>query len=488
MNEALVGWLKQLDKMSLPVLAHSRTALERLLEDDYVPMAQLTAVIEKDMGLTLQLLRYINNIKHKHLATEVTTVGHALMMLGMNQLKELPARLVTVESLDPRLQPTLLEFYSRAHHAAYQAGQIALLRKDLEPDEVYMAALLHNVGKMILWLYRPSEMMKLYGLLKERTMEPEEAEYVVFGFSIDELTKELAKQWHLPGLFRDSLYPENAGNHRILGIMLATQLSRASQHDWYSSETTEIIQQIADLLYLEPASTAALLHRFCAEAARGSAFIKIRHAALNMISPPLAESAKIATGKSSKVTQDNRDVAAQDKPASDFCLMMQLPLVEKTIKRLASEQNLQLKDIIQMTMLAIHDGLGLNRVVFALLTSAKNELRARSIIGSGNDPIFNQFAIGLEKGNLFSIVMEKPQALWLDDHNRTKFWKLVPLGFQHRIKINSFFVMSVFIKGKPIGMFYADRHTTACKLDKKSYQLFKQLVSEATLALTRISR
>ena len=136
-------------------------------------------------------------------------------------------------------------------------------------------------------------------------------------------------------------------------------------------------------------------------------------------------------------------------------------------------------------MNAMHQGLGLNRVVFALLTQHRTHLRPRSIVGVHNDPHFTKFAITLGANTLFDRLMEKPQSLWLDEHNRTKFWPAVPVDFQRLIKVNRFYVMSVFVKGKPIGLFYADRASNSCELDEKCYKLFKQLVTQASIGLSK---
>ena len=135
----------------------------------------------------------------------------------------------------------------------------------------------------------------------------------------------------------------------------------------------------------------------------------------------------------------------------------------------------------------MHDGIGLNRVVFALLTQERHQLRARAIAGSDNDPAFNRFLIELNGAHLFTRLMEKPQALWINDTNRVKFWPLVPRPFQRIIRGNSFLVLSVFVKGKPVGMFYADRHSAACHLDAHAYHRFKQLGMLAAQAMESVS-
>lgn len=45
---------------------------------------------------------------------------------------------------------------SRAHHAAWQARDWANIRADIKSEEVYIGALLLNMGDMLLWAYDPT--------------------------------------------------------------------------------------------------------------------------------------------------------------------------------------------------------------------------------------------------------------------------------------------------------------------------------------------
>ena len=52
---------------------------------------------------------------------------------------------------------------------------------------------------------------------------------------------------------------------------------------------------------------------------------------------------------------------------------------------------------------------------------------------------------------------------------------LAGLIFKDLIETESFYISSVFVDNKPVGMFYTDRHTADCYLDEASYQRFKQI-------------
>lgn len=486
MNESLEEWVKKLDQSCLPALRANTEHLKQLASDENADMGQLVALIESDPGLTLRLMRYINNLRHKHLRSEITTVRHALMMLGLSHVQKIPQNVPAVEDLDETVQRRMLGHFNRSFHAAYQARDWARLTRDMVADELYMAALLRNVGEMLLELIAPGEMERVREIMHEKQMESDEAEYVVFGFTADQLTNELARLWRLPTILIDSLHSENAQRNRVLNVMLAAQLAEYAERGWYSRSIYELEEQIADLLFVDVASVATLVHRNAVEAARESTAFRVVHPAATLIHPVAIQSETEAvqnreTSPAPAKSTDEPDVN------SDFCLMPQRQVLVKAMKKLAeADESVPLKDIIALALEGMHEGLGLNRVVFAMLTPDKGQLRARSIVGSDNDPLFNRFVIDLVSHNLFVRLMEKPQSLWVSDENRGKFFPLIPIQFHKLIRNDTFFVMSLFIRNKPVGMFYADRHTSSCKLNAEAYKRFKHVVAQVSHTLSQV--
>lgn len=489
MNEALAAWLKQLDQSCLPALQANTEQLKQLAANENADIGQLVELIESDPGLTLRLMRYINNLRHKHLRSEISTVRHALMMLGLTHVQQIPENVPALEELEEDLQQRLLHHFNRSFHAAWQARDWAHQNRDMVSDELYMAALLHNLGEILMDLNAPKEMDRVRELMREKKMEADEAEYVVFGFSLDQLTVELAKLWCLPSILIDSLHSENAQHNRVLNVMLAAQIAEHAERGWYSRSTGEILEQIADFMLADVATVATLVHRNAVEAARESMQFKAQHPAATLLYPVEMEAdADETEAKASAPSSTTEERAEESGSAADFCLTPQRHVLVSIMKQLAAaESDMPLKKVIELALEGMHEGLGLNRVVFAMLTPDKGQLRARSIVGSDNDPQFSRFVIDLNNHNLFVRLLEKPQSLWLQEENRGKFFPLIPIQFHKLIRNDSFFIMSLFVRNKPVGIFYADRHTSACRLDEKSYKQFKHLVAQVSHTLSRIA-
>lgn len=480
MNDALASWVNKLDSFSLPARQANIEALRHLGNQDDSTLDELTAVIESDPALTMRLMRYINNLHHKHLRNEISSVRHGLMMLGTSHIQQIPQDLDAIETLAPAMQQRLLRHFSQALHAGIQVRDLARITKETAADELYMAAMLHNLGDILLDLHAPDETARVRELMHEKEMEEIEAQYVVFGFSSDQLTIELAQLWKLPAILLDSLRGENAHHRRVLSVMLAVQLAESAEKGWYSKQMLGLLEQLADLLVSDIASVATLVHQNAVDAARQTIELGVPHPATQLLQPAQQAPHKEETRKVK--------LLAEPEQNADFCLAPQRPALLRALRTLTNKdaKELLLKEVLLTAMEGMHDGLGLNRVMFAMLTPDKGQLKARRIIGSDNDPLFNRFAVDLNSHNLFVRLLEKPVALWLDDNNRSKFFPLIPINVHKILRNDSFYVMSLFIRDKPIGLFYADRHTRACRLDEQSYKYFKHLVTQASMCLAQI--
>ncbi len=481
MNEALANWVKKLDQYCLPALTDNIERLRVLGSSEDSSMDEMVAVIESDPALTLRLMRYINNLHHKHLRHELSSVRHGLMMLGTSHLPKIPENIEALEALPDAPRQRLLRHFSQALHAGEQVREFARITRETGGDELHMAAVLHNLGAMLLDIYAPDEMARVRELMHEKQMEAVEAEYVVFGFTTDQLTIELAQKWKLPSILLDCLRGENAQHRRVLSVMLAEQTAEAAEQGWYGKVMLGLQEQLADLLLADPASAATLLHENAVNAARRTEHLGVWHPAMALLHPLPEPEVK-------SLSAPRFTTAGEMEEGADFCLAPQRPVLLKALRRLVNkdEQELPLRDVLLLTMEGMHDGLGLNRVMFAMLTPDKGQLKARRILGSDDDPLFNRFSVDLNTPNLFTRLLEKPQSLWLDDNNRAKFFPAIPIEIHKLLRNDSFYVMSLFIRDKPIGIFYADRHTRSCRLDELSYKYFKHLVTQASMCLAQI--
>lgn len=477
-------WAARLSHKVFPIFEKTAADMAAIDESNGGSIDRVCKNILFDAGAVLALLRKANSMTRGPLSSDINTAESAAMMIGLHNLRAMPGKLPRVKvPAGNEIEQGYLQVVSRAYHAGYQAYEFACHRADMTPKEVFIAAFMHDIGKMALWLNGGDEMPRIQKLMIEEHMPVDEAQYVVLGFSLDELSLALARRWGLPEFVQDALQAEKAVNKRVLAVMLAAQLSRHAEKSWYSQETCDCLENIAEYLEMSFQSTVDLVHKNAVAAARETEHLGAWHAAANLpmiYEPPVEEQ-----------TEDG--VLAIDEKSNDvipvhFCMMPQKNIfedVEKRIREFAGITNIN--SLLELAMHGYHEGLGLNRVVFAMLSKDRSQLQARHLAGTDNDPMFSQFAIQLEPVNLFTHIMKKQQSLWINDSNRERFFPMVPSNVRRMIKTDSFMASSIFAKDKSIGMIYADRHLGDSHIDELCYNRFKQLSRLVAAAIEHLS-
>jgi HD-like signal output (HDOD) protein len=479
--------IEALAAQPLPIFGHSLRAFRQLRAEPNAPWERYGDIILKDPGLALHTLQQLR-AGSSHPRAEITSMEQAAMLLGVERVQKLPHQLPQMErSLAGRARTGFACAACRAFHAAFQVWDWAHINKEHDPEEMLLAALLHDVAEMALWVTVPHQMHLYRKYLFKDGIATDEAQYLAFGESLEHISRELANQWQLPQLVHEALRPENAAKPRVQGVMLAVQLARAAERGWYGEKMHWLMPQIAEHLGADEAETTAHVHKNAVRAAREAAFYGARPAAALLPLLPGGEDILIKDEFPDEAQPVEHVIPAQETPSGDaaVCLIPQQDVFRQVVAELeANLGKFELNEVMRKVVHGMHDGAGLNRVVFTMLTPDRSKLQARFMIGSDNDPLFNRFEIVLDKPHLFTRLMEKPQSLWLNDDNRNKFWPLVPEEIKHLIQTDTFCTMSFHLRGKPVGLFYADRHSGDCHLDEHAYQQFRQLCQLAAKGLT----
>jgi hypothetical protein len=126
--------------------------------------------------------------------------------------------------------------------------------------------------------------------------------------------------------------------------------------------------------------------------------------------------------------------------------------------------------------------------VFSLISHDRAFLKAKYVHGVSEGSSLRQFEIDLRRSNLFVRLLEKMQGVWFSAANARTLAPLIPPEVLKIIGEGEFFAMSLFVHGKPIGLFYADRKHGDCTLDERSYVEFKQLCMRAAEGLGHLAR
>jgi HD-like signal output (HDOD) protein len=269
------AWVRALDSVEIPVLRRTVEELARLREhEEQVIARDIARVLLHDPMFTLQVLRYLQTHRSAAQTSDITTVEHALMMLGITPFFEHFGEPPAVESLlagQPLALDGLMRVVCRAHHAALYAYDWANVRYDRRADEVAIAALLHDIAEMLLWCFAPGMSLRIAGLLRaDASLRSGAAQASVLGFKLADLQSTLIAEWKLATLLQSLMDDMHASHPRVMNVALAVNLARHSAYGWDNQALADDYAAIQKFLKLPPPEVLARIRRTAvqAEAAR----------------------------------------------------------------------------------------------------------------------------------------------------------------------------------------------------------------------------
>ncbi len=197
-------------KAYLPAMSDAMARMMGLLSQDDSDLRTCAAVIEKDPAMAVNILRVANSAFYG-LPNRVLTVGHALTMLGKDEVLSLCIAWMASKALQAPPGQKMVNLTILWRHSVATGVFARILARELRLTSTasfYLAGLMHDVGKMILDRFFHNQFERIRQMTSGENISPREAELEVFGESHDTVGRWLLDTWALPGV-----YGEVAGCH-----------------------------------------------------------------------------------------------------------------------------------------------------------------------------------------------------------------------------------------------------------------------------------
>ena len=266
------AWVRALDAVEIPVLARTVEELAGLRENEERVVARdIARVLLHDPMFTLRVLRYLQAHRRATQTTDITTVEHAVMMLGITpffaHFGDLPAVETTLAD-QPLALDGLMHVVYRAHHAALYANDWANVRYDRSAGEIAIAALLHDITEMLLWCFAPGMALRIAALLRmDPSVRSSAAQSSVLGFKLADLQAALIAEWRLPALLQSLMDDTHATQPRVTNVALAVNLARHSARGWVDPALPDDYGAVEQFLKLAQPEVLARIRRSALQAA-----------------------------------------------------------------------------------------------------------------------------------------------------------------------------------------------------------------------------
>jgi putative nucleotidyltransferase with HDIG domain len=184
----------------LPTLPRTVLRITELVNDPRASAKDLSIIITDDQVLTARLLKLVNSSFYGF-PQRVSTVTGAIVLLGFDAIRNL---LLTTSVLD--LFPARIAHVRRDqeqlwdHSLACAIGAKSIgnfLRHD-KLEELFVAGLLHDIGKIVEMMFLPDEFARITERVRAEGVLISSAEQELLGCTHADIGRLLAERWNLP--------------------------------------------------------------------------------------------------------------------------------------------------------------------------------------------------------------------------------------------------------------------------------------------------
>jgi len=473
----LEKWVSHLSQRELPIFKYSLIAITDITARDNSSNNELAAAILKDVNLTARILRLSNSYIYNPSNTKVHTITHATMLLGFNLVRDISISLAIIDTLLKGNKEThIMKLMARTFHSAVQARAIAEAHNDDSPEEIFIAALLYNIGELTFCCVDSQSSEKI---VNSRLIATDEHYLKIqkdtLGFTFNELTEKLTEDWQLSDLLHNTLHHQDKPTNRCKHIILGNAIASAAEHGWKSPETDKEFTRLSEHLNKNLKETTEFIHNNVEAAVKVAQEFGARAAAEFI---PSLENIH----KGSSVPLELEEQQTYLMPDH----MLQLSILRDLSGILNNKP--ALNNILTMVLEGIYRGIGMDRAVLAFVNPAKTETRAKMALGINNTELEKEFvfSIDMQKPNLLQQMLIYNRSFWIKDDEEGN--QLVGKSMKNTLKTKTFFIAPITVENKTVGIFYADRQPSERPLDDESFESFKHFSQEACIALKFIKQ
>lgn len=228
--------------------------INQLTEDPDSTAAEIAKAIRQDPSFTVRMLRVANS-PHYGFSSTVDTVDKAVSIIGTSQIRNLALSMSIASAFSglPNELVSMENFWRHSLYCALIARILAKMARRCDPEALFTAGLLHDIGELIIFNRLPQQahdslLLVLDGLDE---MPVHQAEQQIIGFDHAEVGGKLAAQWKLPPLLVECIachHSISQAEHyprEVALVHLANSLAQMAEVDTLEAEDATPIDPLA---------------------------------------------------------------------------------------------------------------------------------------------------------------------------------------------------------------------------------------------------
>jgi len=234
-----------MDTKTLPTLPGVINKLNSLSENEKSSVQEMAKIVSSDQVLSARILRLANSPSYGFY--RVSTISNAMILLGVNVVKSLALS----SSIFEIMEKNSVGLWEHSLGVGVAANLIARKLALPECEEIATAALLHDIGKVIISLKCSEAESAIRRAIRDQDLYTREAERQILDTDHAEIGAWLSKSWFLPDKLSEPIAFHHdvaqSENHRIKTsvVHIADVLIKASGFGNSGDTYVPRIQKIA---------------------------------------------------------------------------------------------------------------------------------------------------------------------------------------------------------------------------------------------------
>ena len=261
---------------NLPTLPQILLKLIDTCNQEGGSLKEVSKIVEKDPSLSIKILKLVNSTYYG-LVHKVENMGQAVSLVGTDAIKNIAICASVYEAFRKIKGNALFNlklFWWHCLKCAVLSRLIAKKTGYSQPDEAFLTGLLHDIGKLVLWVNFPEQYGKLLETHKDQQHLLISGE-LRLGATHCEVGAWLFHRWRLQPLMADSVLYHHEPHYRILdalplvqivyvanalsqepvqvGLEVAKEILGFGDHDVFEflSHSDEEVKEVAQSLHIE---------------------------------------------------------------------------------------------------------------------------------------------------------------------------------------------------------------------------------------------
>lgn len=253
-----------------PVLQH----VIKLTQSSASSLQDIAAAVRLDQALSLRLLAGANSSAYGA-GTGARNIPEAVKRLGMTSIRNLAIAILTIDHFDGVLPGGLVpqHFWEHSLATAFVAEDLASAIHRPDADQLFLAGLLHDIGRMVIDDLYPDVYRPLLDRCGVESADLSAIERHALGFTHADVTRAVLEEWRLPrttieaAAGHDSIAPDRSqrGAAQVAAtvVALANRIAHAVVLGNSGAPTLLSTARFVDALDIAPAVAAKIARGIC---------------------------------------------------------------------------------------------------------------------------------------------------------------------------------------------------------------------------------